>query len=241
MPKISDPRVLQVLTDKYFDHHAAMHLCREGLIPNPEDKCPCCDEMKPVGESGSGKEFLDMHNEMIRVFHFLLDGDKEKPPVSYTPVKWDLDDYNKLPGEIINLFSQTAPNYLAEVFDGVYKRIQASTLATAAAAIDDLGQFIEHPAKQPDVRGAGFHDTLHDYLGSKEGGFAKGAEMNKLRAAMYNDYFWSLHDWIDGQYQRISAKCTQPFSSKPLDPTSTDCMTSPKKAGPAGMSHAAGM
>jgi hypothetical protein len=237
MPKINDPKVLEILQNGYFDHHAAMHLCREGLIPNPKDKCACCDKMIRVGTKGSGKEFLDMHHEMIRVFKFLLD----KAGVTYSPVQWDLDDYTKLPAEVINLFSVTGSRYLEYAFDGVHKRIQAPTPEAASDAIDDLGQFIEHASKDPRVRGAGFHDTLHDYLGSKEGGFAKGAEMNKLRASMFNDYFWELHYWIDAQYQRISERWKRRFDSDPLNPKSTDCTTAKKTTSNGAMSHATGM
>jgi hypothetical protein len=55
-------------------------LCRERLIPNPKDVCPCCKEMKEAGTPRSGREFLDMHHEMIRVFKYLLlkDGSSEE-------------------------------------------------------------------------------------------------------------------------------------------------------------------
>ena len=53
---------------------------------------------------------------------------------------------------------------------------------------------------------------------------AAGAEMNKLRKSLFNDYFWSLHLWIDGQYGRLLENLGQRFETgaqAPGDPMET--------------------
>lgn len=241
MPRINNPDVIDVLNNPYFDHHAAMHLCRERLIANPKDVCSWCDEMTPAGEKESGREFLDMHHEMIRVFKYLLFKDKSitfqprkgvssNNPKLYEPVVWDLDDYSKLPPEIIDLF-RLFPNYLKDAFSHVKEFV-------ALKAIDELGIFIER-GEHPIPDGDGIHNLVHEYLGSKEGGFAAGAEMNKLRDSMYNDYFWSLHLWIEGQYQRAVEKAGGVFDTSQLDPESTGCNTAKNHHPTKGKSHVA--
>ena len=42
--------------------------------------------------------------------------------------------------------------------------------------------------------------------------------MNKLRNSMFNDYFWSLHLWIDGQYGRLVELGGQRLETDGLDP-----------------------
>jgi hypothetical protein len=242
MPKITNPVVLQVLRDPYFDHHTIMHLARERvplagghqarLILDPAVKCKECENMIPAGEPGSGEEFLQMHHEMIRVFRKLLkdhgielavqwaDDHWGKPSLPddaavYRPTVWDLDDYRLLPQEIRGMFSETDPQYLSLVFAGVHDRIAEDK----KDPVDELGRFIERGVETgEEVRGEGFHNTMHDYLGSREGKAATGAEMNKLRSSMFNDYFWSLHLWIDAQYGRLLQHLNQPFDTSPLYP-----------------------
>ena len=214
MPKIKDSAVLKILEDKFFELHVAMHLVREGLIQPTKLNF----NMRRVDAKGSGKQFLDMHNELLRVFLYMLD--KHRPKLDYKPAKtaeWDLDRPEKLPGEVHDLFRATnRPDYLSLVFKGVKDRVEKTNGKAFALAADDLGRFIERgDDKTP---GSGFHDTLHQYLGSKEGGFAKGAEMNKLRASMNNDYFWQIHKWINGQYQRLATNYSKTFNVKPLSP-----------------------
>jgi hypothetical protein len=45
--------------------------------------------------------------------------------------------------------------------------------------------------------------------------------MNSLRKSLFNDYFWSLHLWIDGQYGRLVENLGQEFETSreaPGDP-----------------------
>ena len=73
--------------------------------------------------------------------------------------------------------------------------------------------------------GSGFHETIHEYLASREGRAAQGAEMNKLTNSRFNDYFWSMHLWIDGQYGRLLENARQPFDTSALDPKTLDMCT----------------
>jgi hypothetical protein len=260
MPKITNPDVIEVLRNEYFAHHTAMHLARERvvvagghsapLILDPKIKCDDCKDMAPAGEPGSGKQFLEMHHEMIRVFRKLLhdkgvilapewDKDswvhKELPAdtPTYSPTLWDLNHFQNLPQEIRGMFSETDPNYLGQVFEGVQTRVHAA----AGDAVDKLGIFIERGVEEGKrIDGAGFHNTIHEYLGSREGKAAAGAEMNKLRNSMFNDYFWSLHFWIDAQYCRLLQYLGQPVDTSPLDPR--DAMMT--KPGGHAMSASAG-
>jgi hypothetical protein len=285
MPKITNPYVLDVLRNPYFDHHAVMHLSRErfrvpdgepetlflpefatnhshspepatGHSHSPEPATNDSHSMIETGQPGSGLEFLQMHHEMVRVFRFLLEhhdppvplfaswaggrwgaGNAKPDPNWYYPLLWDLDDFDKLPHEIVGMFNVTDPDFLKSVFDGVKSRIanaNCNRLTEPNGAIDDLGRFIERgvdlssdPPQRPN--GSGFHNTLHEYLAAREGWAAQGAEMNQLRNSMYNDYFWSLHLWIDGQYGRLLEKCGKPFNTTGLDPARTDLATHPGK------------
>ena len=256
MPKITNTDVLKVLQDPYFAHHAIMHLSRERvrlgggheapLILDPKIKCDECKNMIPAGEPGSGAQFLEMHHELIRVFRKLLKDNgielaaqwvnnywsrpvlPAKTPV-YSPTLWDPDDYHQLPQEIRGMFSETDPQYLAEVYAGVQDR----TKAEDRDAVDKLGMFIERGVDPNEkVHGEGFHNTTHEYLGSREGKAAAGAEMNKLRNSLFNDYFWSLHLWIDAQYGRLLQHLNQPFETSALSPD----MAMSTKPGAHGMS-----
>lgn len=240
MPKITNDNVLKVLANDYFQHHVAMHLARERakvtggkarMLLLPPSACKDCQNMIPAGDPGSGKQFLEMHHEMIRVFRYLLNSKNLKlgaqwkedhwqgqPGPDYSPALWDLDDWNKLPQEIRAMFSLKDPHYLEDVFGGAKTRTKANGKG-GGDPIDDLGQFLEHGVKPgKPVNGEGFHNTLHEYLGSREGKAAAGAEMNNLVNARYNDYFWSLHLWIDAQYGRLLKKINEPFDVSPLDP-----------------------
>ena len=299
MPKITDPEIVEILKNPYFDQHTAMHLDRERLIlPDgkklrlilPPCQCDDCrkkrekggDTAKPArmagmnmpdpmsgdsgmddmgdmieaGEPGSGRQLLDMHHEMIRVFRFLLE--THEPAIDYLPYWpvdpyhkvrkwnsspaaglghaleiWDLDDPAKLPHEIVGLLKVTDPEYLNLVFEGVQRLVEPNE-KRLGDAVDDLGRFIEigvEPGERPD--GSGFHDTMHEYLGAHERRSAQGAEMNKLGASRFNDYFWSIHLWIDGQYGRLLEKRGQKFDTSPLDPKTIDMCTA-KKAGKPG-------
>jgi hypothetical protein len=251
MPKITNPRVLDVLRNPYFDHHAAMHLSREPLtMPDgtkeelflPEsaaDGSHSKHKMIEVGLKGSGREFLEMHHEMIRVFRHLLK--HHNPPVGwlgksdatadpgwYSPALWDLKKPELLPHEIVAMFSAT-PDYLNDVFKGVEDRTRKVDGVDFKDAVDELGQFIERGQDlrtntYQEHKGTGFHNTLHEYLAARERRAAQGAEMNKLRNSMYNDYFWSLHLWIDRQYERLfqSYGKAKEFITDGLDPDMMD-------------------
>jgi hypothetical protein len=226
MPQIKNHEVLKVIQNMIFDAHAAMHLAREGLIQPPGFSFP--HMMKP-GEKGSGTEFLQMHHDLIRMFRYLL----QKAKVTYLtaapstdsyaePRVWNLDDPYSLPEEVQDLFRNTdRPDYLQLVFSGVKQRTARQNAVSFADAVDNLGRFIE-TGDDNKTPGSGFHDTIHEYLGSKEGGFARGAEMNKLRPSMNNDYFWSLHLWIDGQYQRLAEAYGEKLLSDPIPPEKAD-------------------
>jgi len=87
-----------------------------------------------------------------------------------------------------------------------------------------LGRIIEPGLKSGPPGGRGFHNSIHEYLGSRERKSATGAEMNKLRKSLYNDYFWSLHLWIDGQYGRLLENLGKKFDTgrqAPGDPMDT--------------------
>ena len=146
MPKIANPKIIEILQNPYFDHHAVMHLARERLIlPNgrreklflPGPPCDECDTMIEAGKPGSGAEFLQMHHEMLRVFRFLLekndiplraywkDGEWYDPgpgSAGYAPQLWNLDRFDLLPYEITGMFSSTDPDYLRDTFAGVQRR-----------------------------------------------------------------------------------------------------------------------
>ena len=79
----------------------------------------------------------------------------------------------------------------------------------------------------------GFHDTMHAYLAAREGKAAQGAEMNKLNDSRFNDYFWSLHLWVDSQYGRLLEKLRQTFDTTPLDPRTQDMCTDSVAGGKA--------
>jgi hypothetical protein len=218
--------------------------------------------MIEAGKEGSGIQFLQMHHEMVRVFRFLLK--HHDPPVqfpiawaqgqwqaekadmnksTYLPaVLWDLDHFECLPQEIVGTFNVTAPHYLQDVFKGVRDRVCNSDCGRLKAAIDELGRFIERGVDlkaNPDaeVKGQGFHNTLHEYLAAREGLAARGAEMNQLRASMFNDYFWSMHLWIDAQYGRLLERGGEKFNITGLDPDRTDLGTHPGAPAPmTGMS-----
>jgi hypothetical protein len=218
------------------------------------DDCMTMDGMIEAGQPGSGLEFLQMHHEMIRVFRFLIE--HHDPPLGfpitwagdqwqkeagksdsiYVPAFWDLDDPAGLPHEIVGMFNVTDPTYLRKVFDGVRERVRKADSANPKEAIDALGRFIERGITLGDGKyrtsdGSGIHNTLHEYLGAREGKAAQGAEMNKLRNSMFNDYFWSLHLWIDGHYGRLLKQLGQPFNTDGLDPASLDLCT---HSGPHG-------
>ncbi|MBZ5625883.1 MAG: hypothetical protein LAQ69_45420 [Acidobacteriia bacterium] len=229
----------------------------------PSSSCDDCAHMTEVGKPGSGREFLQMHHEMIRVFRFLLehhdlkffanweDGawHQEGDPggESYAPLLWNLDDPGSLPHEIVGMLNVTDPDFLGKVFAGVKDRTGRNPnfnvdCRTLDDAVDKLGMFIErgidrkaNPNQVPD--GSGFHNTMHEFLASREGKAAQGAEMNKLRNSMFNDYFWSLHLWIDGQYGRLLEHCGQGFNSSGLDPMNAGMLTHGNPHGKAtGMS-----
>jgi hypothetical protein len=215
MPKIKADTVLKIIDHKVFAAHVAMHLAREGLILPPLFKNKF-KNMKAVDEQGSGKQFLDMHHDLLRGFRYLLD--KENSQYLDLLPKWNTDNPLKLPDEIHNLFRNTnRPDYLTLVFEGVKKRVRLDPGKTFTKAADDLGRFIEK-GDDNKTPGSGFHDTLHQYLGSMEGGFAKGAEMNKLRESMNNDYFWQLHTWIDAQYVALALKYSKQLPVEALAP-----------------------
>jgi len=241
--------------------------CRKPLFLPPH-ACACCnDDMQMIeaGQEGSGVQFLQMHHEMIRVFRFLLDQDDlgllarwkdgkwEKKPSPhdhheeyYEPELWDLDDHRNLPREIVGMLNVTDPNFLELAFAGVQQRtspkLDISSESEVSEAIDDLGMFIErgvNQKKDEKVNGSGFHNTVHVFLGSREGKAARGAEMNRLRNSLFNDYFWSLHLWIDGQYGRLLKHCNKDFNNRPLDPEESEMFTHKDPHGPAsGMSMA---
>ncbi len=201
--------------------------------------------MTEAGQPGSGRQLLEMHHEMIRVFRFLLENSKlkfladwptdPKDPRGwrrtsapdegcYAPELWDLDDPTKLPHEIIGMLKVTDPEYLGLVFAGV-KRLIKPNEKKVDEAVDSLGRFIEQGVKAGKPDGSGFHETIHEYLAAREGMAARGAEMNKLRNSRFNDYFWSLHLWIDAQYGRLLEKRGEKFDTSPLDPEKTSMCT----------------
>ena len=261
MPRIKNPAVLELLKDEYFEHHMAMHLARERLtLPDgaklmlflPECACDDCkdmDKMKEAGTPGSGAEFLMMHHEMLRVFRYFLecqqvrflpewhrgawhylDGD-----LPGRPVLWNLEAAKALPEEIRGLF-EVDYDYLDRVFDGVAERTRGADRAQIEGAVDELGRFLErginqhqHPDREPD--GSGFHNTLHTYLGAKEGPDGQGAEMSRLRNSVFNVHFWSLHLWIDAQYGRLLERSGLPFYTDALPPTTEAMLTHPAAHG----------
>jgi hypothetical protein len=198
--------------------------------------------MIEAGEDGSGRQLLEMHHEMIRVLRFLLEN--HKPPLrflaewrggkwrpvsdpdksGYAPQFWDLDHPGDLPHEIVGMFLITDPKYLGQVFDGVKWLVERSN-ANVNDAVDELGRFIEKGVKSGPPHGSGFHDTMHAYLAAREGKAAQGAEMNKLNNSRFNDYFWSLHLWIDSQYGRLLENRKQVFDTSALDPKTLDMCT----------------
>jgi hypothetical protein len=215
----------------------------------PDASCKDCAHMTEVGKPGSGKEFLQMHHEMIRVFRFLLEQQgmellacwqngywhsvREPDKEYYAPSLWDLDECHNLPREITGMFIVTDPEFLGLVFDGVRKlngRQPTIDCGKIDDCVDNLGRFIERGIdrstypEQP-VDGSGFHNTIHEFLAAREGKSASGAEMNRLRNSMFNDHFWSLHLWIDGQYGRLLERCGKEFNTEGLSPDHTDMMT----------------
>ena len=66
---------------------------------------------------------------------------------------------------------------------------------------------------------------MHEFLAAREGRAAQEAEMNKLNYSRFNDYFWSLHLWIDGQYGRLLEKRKLEFVTSELDPKKLDICT----------------
>jgi len=205
---------------------------------DPSHKCDDCKDMIPAGQPGSGREFLVMHHDMIRVFRYLLNQkgirfgvkwDRRNwvkdghGPDCYAPDSlWDLDDPKKLPQEIRALFSYADKKYLEQVFRGVTALVAAPASGGDPyrdnGPVDKLGAFIERGVPSGPPRGRGFHNTIHEYLGSREGRSATGAEMNKLRKSLFNDYFWSLHLWIDGQFGRLLENLGAPFETGPEQP-----------------------
>jgi hypothetical protein len=148
-------------------------------------------------------------------------------PNCYAPeALWNLDDLKELPTEIRALFSFADKNYLREVFAGVKERVEVNAAREKGddpyrddGPVDELGKFIEQRVNAGEPpNGRGFHNTIHEYLGSREGVSATGAEMNKLRNSLFNDYFWSLHLWIDGQYGRLLENLGVPFDTSALAP-----------------------
>jgi hypothetical protein len=140
---------------------------------------------------------------------------------------WDLDDPKALPQEIRALFSYADGHYLHDVFDGVKRLVETAGGERGEDAyrddgpIDKLGRFIEAGAPSGPPKGRGFHNTIHECLGSREGRSATGAEMNELRHSLFNDYFWSLHLWMDGQYGRLLENLGEKFETgreEPGDP-----------------------
>jgi hypothetical protein len=144
----------------------------------------------------------------------------------YTPAAlWDLDNPKELPPEIRSLFSYADPDYLRDVFAEVKKRVEVHDAGGSGedanrndGPVDTLGRFIERGVEKGVPRGEGFHNTIHEYLGAREGRSATGAEMNKLRNSMFNDHFWSLHLWIDGQYGRLLENLGEEFETSPQAP-----------------------
>ena len=222
--RIVNNRVTEALKNEYFDHHTCMHLARERLLIAGQKPIPlilphascahCADDMIQAGEPGSGEQFLEMHDEMVRVLLFLSG---IKPKQREWPLDWPMDDVDKMPDEIRSLFQRVRPGYLNQVFEEVKKRSSSRN-----ADIDKLGIFIERRNGEKD--GSGFHNTFHDYVGSWEGDFAKGAEMNKLGPSMHNRYFWSLHFWIDAHYRRALAGGKNNIAvPEPLNPKDAMC------------------
>jgi hypothetical protein len=206
--------------------------------------------MIEAGEKGSGRQLLEMHHQMIRVLRFLLEHhqpplrflaewrDSKWCPVSdpddsgYAPQFWNLDDPGSLPHEIVGMFLITDPDYLDLVFAGVKRLIEPNN-AKVDDAVDELGRFIEQGVKSGPPDGSGFHDTMHAYLAAREGRAAQGAEMNKLNDSRFNDYFWSLHLWIDSQYGRLLERRGQVFDTSALDPKTLDMCTAAAAGGKA--------
>ncbi|HMC62236.1 MAG TPA: hypothetical protein VKJ01_23780, partial [Candidatus Solibacter sp.] len=104
--------------------------------------------------------------------------------------------------------------------------------------VDMLGRFIERGVEEGPPNGEGFHNTIHEYLGAREGKSATGAEMNKLRNSLYNEYFWSLHLWIDGQYGRLLENLGGKFETSPQAPGDPMAMMAAGATmGPTPMMH----
>jgi hypothetical protein len=182
-----------------------------------------------------------MHHEMIRVFRFLL----KKHRIQYLPVwsdghwrhdkgcvdsadcavLWDIDDPRKLPHEIVGMFNVTDPEYLRLAFRGIEERTKRKPGVSLAEAIDILGMFIEHGVRKGEPDGSGFHETMHEFIAAHERMAAQGAAMNKIIDARFNDYFWSIHLWIDGQYGRLLLAYKAEFDTSPLDPDTAEMFT----------------
>jgi hypothetical protein len=155
----------------------------------------------------------------------------------YTPAElWNLDNPRDLPLEIRSLFSYADPDYLRDVFAGVKKRVEVHAAGGSGGdanrndgPVDKLGRFIERGVDKGSPHGEGFHNTIHEYLGAREGKSATGAEMNKLRNSLFNDHFWSLHLWIDAQYGRLLENLGEQFETSaqpPGDPMAVMAMGS---------------
>jgi hypothetical protein len=259
LPLILPPCICDDCRDKGKKASAAMPPAKAGAaMPGGMADTAVADDgtvagMIEAGQPGSGKQFLEMHHEMIRVFRFLLQ--KNDPPLrflcewsagpngssqwkrpadaddsSYAPQLWDLDNPDNLPHEIVGMFQVTDPEYLGLVFAGAKRLVEAKD-GKVDAAVDELGRFIEQGVKTGPPDGAGFHDTIHEFLAAREGLAAQGAEMNKLTEARFNDYFWSMHLWINAQYGRLLENLHQPFDTSGLDPKTVNFCTAPAAAG----------
>jgi hypothetical protein len=133
------------------------------------------------------------------------------------------------------MFSVTDPDYLRLAFCGVEKLTKKDpdlALEGPDGAIDRLGRFIERGVREGDpIDGSGFHDTMHEFIAAHERKAAQGAEMNKLNKSRFNDYFWSLHLWIEAHYARLLQAYGQKLDTTPLDPGTLAMFT---HAGPHG-------
>jgi len=161
--------------------------------------------VKCMIDLGSGEQFLEFHRQMLREFKWIVADTKE--PDFY------FDEWKAIPDWVAKYFD---PGFL----DGF---AQALPAYIDGPSVDALGAFVESTPRGI-ARFHGVHNACHGKIDMAESILhprcerLNDASMLELKEAPHNEYFWSLHSWIDGIYAAWQVKHGVPVEDSPKQP-----------------------
>jgi hypothetical protein len=206
------PGDLYTIVKHHMDGHSDWHIARLNPAEfGPEDQAAIMaarvkfPDAKCVIDPGSGEQFLEFHRDMLRQFKWM---------VIHTPV----------PGYVFDEW-QVLPPWLAGRF--VPGDLEGFTAALpgyiAGPSVDLLGSYIESTPRGT-APFHGVHNMCHALIAAAESEMHPGderrrdASMVEFSEAPHNEYFWSLHSWIDGMYAAWQVQHGVPVDVSPKKP-----------------------